>query len=765
MTRWLRIWMVGLVLLLAAGCGESDDCGAVCQGICGTKAGCDCGECDGNEPCFGDVCNLRCEAMCDGLECGDDGCGGFCGTCKPGFSCQAGLCEEVCEPACEDLECGDDGCGGQCGECPGAAPVCAEGVCVPDCDPACGGKECGDDGCGGSCGDCPQAAPVCAAGLCVPDCEPDCNGKVCGSDGCDGSCGECAEHTICLEDGSCLCQPACEGKDCGDDGCDGTCGACDDEQKSCVDGICECAPACEGKECGDNGCGGVCGECPSTHQCLEDGVCICVPNCLNKECGGDGCTGLCGECECGEDCTLDGLCLFTACAGKECGADGCGGDCGSCPPDQYCVFGKCPADGGECQDDNEDNWDGCTGGELSEFRVNEFVAADQKNAAVAVLSGGGFVVVWESDGQDGSGAGVYGRLFAADGSSEVDEFQVSTETYGAQKKPAVAARYDGGFVVVWESAGQDGFLEGVFGQRYKAGGIPVGDEVQVNAYADFGQVNPAVIVFPGNDYLVCWQSKGVDGSDEGIVGRRFLADGTAVGPEYGFNSYILGAQHVPSLAAFDDGRMVATWASFQQDGNDWGIFGQRYDAAGGLEGVEFQVNTHVPKHQYYPSVSALDGGTFVVVWQSLGQDGPDYSIFGQRFGENNVSGAEFAVHASSDDKQERPTVGSNGGGAFVVAWESCPGLEAGSPGQDGSGCGVYTRHFDKKGAPQGEESLVNVFTAHDQSNAALAAFDDGSYVVTFESCPPAYAPPEGQDGDGCGVFARRFTKTGAMIFH
>jgi sulfatase modifying factor 1 len=67
-------------------------------------AGCDSAE----EPCV---------PRCDGLACGDDGCGGVCGTCEGAATCQAGAC--VCVPDCSGKFCADDGCGQACFDCPG----------------------------------------------------------------------------------------------------------------------------------------------------------------------------------------------------------------------------------------------------------------------------------------------------------------------------------------------------------------------------------------------------------------------------------------------------------------------------------------------------------------------------------------------------------------------------------------------------------------------------------------------------------------------
>ena len=151
--------------------------------------------------------------------------------------------EESCTPVCDGRECGDDGCGDSCGTCPGAAPICTdEGMCVQDCTPSCTGKVCGGDGCGGSCGTCPDGTPICNDfGQCVAECVPDCTGRECGSDGCGGGCGSCPEAApICSDAGQCTaeCAPACAGKECGGDGCGGSCGTC--TSGTCLEGLCGC---------------------------------------------------------------------------------------------------------------------------------------------------------------------------------------------------------------------------------------------------------------------------------------------------------------------------------------------------------------------------------------------------------------------------------------------------------------------------------------------------------------------------------------------
>ena len=54
----------------------------------------------------------------------------------------------------------------------------------------------------------------------------------------------------------------------------------------------------------------------------------------------------------------------------------------------------------------------------------------------------------------------------------------------------------GNFVVVWRSNGQDGSFYGIFGQRYASSGTPLGPEFPVNTYTTDVQELPAIAVAP-----------------------------------------------------------------------------------------------------------------------------------------------------------------------------------------------------------------------------------------------------------------------------
>ncbi len=216
----------------------------------------------------------------------------------------------------------------------------------------------------------------------------------------------------------------------------------------------------------------------------------------------------------------------------------------------------------------------------SEFRVNTYTSGAQDESSVAGLDGGGFVVTWSSGNQDGSNHGIYSQRYAADGTASGSEFRVNTYTSSTQQDPSVAGLDGGGFVVTWYSQNQDGSGYGVYAQRYAADGTASGSEFRVNTYTSSSQYQPSVAALDGGGFVVTWSSSGQDGSDYGIYGQRYAADGTALGSEFRVNTYTSSDQEYPSVAALDGGGFIVTWSSRNQDGSSLGIYGQRYAADG-----------------------------------------------------------------------------------------------------------------------------------------------------------------------------------------
>jgi hypothetical protein len=119
-----------------------------------------------------------------------------------------------------------------------------------------------------------------------------------------------------------------------------------------------------------------------------------------------------------------------------------------------------------------------------------------------------------------------------------------------------------------------------------------------------------------------------------------------------------------------NGGFVVVWISDAQDGSDYGIYGQRFDANGAAQDSEFHINTTTTTtySQSSPLITALTNGGFVVTWLSEGQDSK-FDIYGQRYDANGIAQAgEFLVNTTTSSFDHSIVALTNGG--FVATWSS-----------------------------------------------------------------------------------------------
>lgn len=292
--------------------------------------------------------------------------------------------------------------------------------------------------------------------------------------------------------------------------------------------------------------------------------------------------------------------------------------------------------------------------------------------------------------------------------------------------------------------------------------VPQGGEFQVNSYTTGRQWRANVAADAGGDFVVVWFSAGSDGADDfgSIQAQRFEANANPKGTEFQVNTYTTDSQEWPALAVGPEGDFVVVWESIGSYGTDTSgdsIQAQRYDDSGTPVGGELQVNSFTTNNQRLPSVASDAGGNFVVAWESNGSKGSDtdsYSVQARRYDDSGTpTGDQFQVNTYTRMWQQEPAVAFDGQGDFVVAWES-----TGSNGTDSDGFSIQAKRFNDNGTPASGEFQVNSYTTGHQYTAAVAADGQGNFVVAWE----AWAF-NGTDTDGFSIRARRFDKNGGPV--
>ncbi|QDT68985.1 Peptidyl-prolyl cis-trans isomerase A [Planctomycetes bacterium MalM25] len=302
--------------------------------------------------------------------------------------------------------------------------------------------------------------------------------------------------------------------------------------------------------------------------------------------------------------------------------------------------------------------------------VNDYLPGEQTSneASIAVAASPvNRVVVFEGEGAVDD-AGVFARVYDADGEAVGDAFRVNSTIRGEQYAPAVAVADDGDFIVAWAGRGV-GDKEGIFLQRFAADGTRVGEEVIVNTTLGGRQTTPSLAMGDGDSFVVAWEGVG-RGDSTGVFFRRFNSEG-ALGTEARVNTTIDSKQQGASATFLSSGEVVIAWQSRHQDGSDWGVYSQTYNSVGLAVGGETQLSETTTASQSAPAIVADDSGGYVAAWQSLNQDGDGWGIVGRRFGSDGAAaGSEIVVNQTTSGQQVAPALAVAEDGQWLAAWAS-----------------------------------------------------------------------------------------------
>ena len=224
-----------------------------------------------------------------------------------------------------------------------------------------------------------------------------------------------------------------------------------------------------------------------------------------------------------------------------------------------------------------------------EVVVNQFAQLDQHQPVVAALPSGNFVVAYVSERTVLRVFGetvfrsdrptpvprvdINARIFDATGAPLGGEFTVNTGALPCAT-PAMAAGADGAFTIAWvQTDALKANSVDVYARTFNANGSSTFDAFLVNVQQRAAQHTPRVAAL-GAVQMIIWNSRGQDGSGEGVFGR-LIAAGAPAGGEFQVNTITEGPQLHPAIAADGVNRILVAWSGFELD-SSFDLFAQTY---------------------------------------------------------------------------------------------------------------------------------------------------------------------------------------------
>ena len=325
-----------------------------------------------------------------------------------------------------------------------------------------------------------------------------------------------------------------------------------------------------------------------------------------------------------------------------------------------------------------------------------------------------------------------------------NDFLINDDTIGGrldQYDPIVSMNNTGNFVIVWMDYRNGNY--DIYSQRYDNTGTAVGVNFRVNDDAEIAyQYSPSVSMDSVGNFVIVWEDKRNGNWD--IFGQQYDSAGTVVGINFMINSDVGTAeQYSPSVSMDNAGNFIIAWHDFRN--SNWDVYSQKYDNAGAVVGINFIVNHDIgTTDQYRPIVSMNSSGNFIITWVDSRNGNTD--IYSQQYDSTGMAvGINFMINDDlGTTDQYSPSVSMNNTGNFIIVW-----MDERNGNYD-----IYGQQYDSAGTIIGTNFIVNdnVGTTN-QYLPSVSMDNEGDFVIIWED----------ERNGNCDIFGQQYDSTGTII--
>jgi Ca2+-binding RTX toxin-like protein len=348
-----------------------------------------------------------------------------------------------------------------------------------------------------------------------------------------------------------------------------------------------------------------------------------------------------------------------------------------------------------------------------EYLINSTTAGNQSHSTQTVLGNGDILVTWQSQENSNAPNEIRAEILNPDGNVSSPDFIVNT-TAELQNDVTATTLPNGDALLTWSSTNPDTLESDVFARVVDAEGH-LGPQTLLNSFVaddiDFARSQVSAATLADGDVMVV-SSKVINDFIDGteIVGNLLGPDGHPTGSAFTIDAAFPENQFNPQVTAMPDGRAFLTW-TVQNHGSGT-MYGQFLNANGTTDGSYFQISPPVGGSDL--DAMALSNDNVLVTWNFNGLHGQILDSHGAAVGSDfliNEGGALESVTALDD-------------GRAVAVWE-----QSDSSGNDG----IYARVINADGSMSNPDFLVSSTSGRDDFYSHVTELPNGEIFVTWTS--------------------------------
>ena len=267
---------------------------------------------------------------------------------------------------------------------------------------------------------------------------------------------------------------------------------------------------------------------------------------------------------------------------------------------------------------------------VPEFRVNDATAGDQSGRAIAMNANGQFAVAWSQPAS--FGRDIFVKRFQANG-APVAPAQLVRTTPASSIMTDVAIDATGNFVVTWDelvTPNTDNYE--VFARRYASSGFALAPGFRVNTSSTSIQVSARIAMNPTGAFTIVWDSWG--GSSWSVRGQRFSAGGFPLGTEFQANVQSTASQGASGVAMASNGSFMVTWTEDNLSIDPAApvqVLARSYGANGVASGPPVVVDASAPGIRSLNAQIAMDpDGNSIVGWWRYDPASAQIDVYARR---------------------------------------------------------------------------------------------------------------------------------------